>query len=384
MAGVMIGIDPHKGSHTAYALDEQEQRVGQIRVCASSKQVEVLLDWAGDWPQRTWAVEGARGLGQLLSQQLVGMGERVLDVPPKLAARVRLLNSGQINKNDPNDARSVAVAALRARELSELTTEDRTEVMRVWSRRFHDLGRLRTQLLCRLHAVLCELVPGGFAKKLTVAHAEAILDRVVAQSPTTQAKLDLARELITDLQRIDAQRRDARRRTARAVTASGSTIRQHHHRHPRCRSGHRRRRARLRPRHSPLRRPRPLRFLQRHRTDRGLLGQPEGLPTLPPRKPATQPRPPHGRGLPDPLPRHRGPHLLRQEDRRRHDRQERAPRPETQDQRRPLHAHAQRRATANTQGPGRAIGERLFIQRGQLTPRNASSSDKPLPGRQQA
>ncbi len=121
---------------------------------------------------------------------LLAAGERVLDVQPKLAARVRLLNSGQVNKNDPNDARSVAVAALRARELSELTAEDHTEVMRVWSRRFHDLGRLRTQLLCRLHALLC----------------------------------DLARELITDLQRIDAQRRDARRRTARAVAASGTTI----------------------------------------------------------------------------------------------------------------------------------------------------------------
>jgi transposase len=224
MAGVMIGIDPHKGSHTAYALDEREQRVGQVRVRASAKQVQVLLSWAADWPQRTWAVEGARGLGQLLSQQLLGAGERVLDVPLKLAARVRLLNTGQINKNDPNDARSVAVAALRARELAELTAEDHTEVMRIWSRRYHDLGRLRTQLLCRLHAVLCELVPGGFAKKLTVAHAVAILDRVTPQTVIAQAKLDLAREMITDLQRLDARRRDARARAARAVAASGTSI----------------------------------------------------------------------------------------------------------------------------------------------------------------
>ena len=224
MAGVMIGIDPHKGSHTAYALDEREQRVGQVRVRASAKQVQVLLSWAADWPQRTWAVEGARGLGRLLSQQLLGAGERVLDVPPKLAARVRLLNCGQVNKNDPNDARSVAVAALRARDLAELTAEDHTEVMRIWSRRYHDLGRLRTQLLCRLHAVLCELVPGGFAKKLTVAHAVAILDRITPQTPIAQAKLDLAREMITDLQRLDAQRRDTRARAARAVAASGTSI----------------------------------------------------------------------------------------------------------------------------------------------------------------
>jgi hypothetical protein len=63
----------------------------------------VLLGWAAGWPERGWAVEGARGLGHLLAQQLIAAGERVLDVPPKLAARVRLLDSGQINKNDPND-----------------------------------------------------------------------------------------------------------------------------------------------------------------------------------------------------------------------------------------------------------------------------------------
>ncbi|WP_297848405.1 transposase [Mycobacterium sp.] len=164
------------------------------------------------------------GLGQLLSQQLISAGERVVDVPPKLAARVRLLNTGQVNKNDPNDARSVAVAALRAQNLPELAAEDQTMVMRIWARRYHDLGRLRTQLLCRLHTVLCELVPGGFAKELTAGHATDLLNEVSAQSPVIQAKVELAWDLVTDLQRIDTQRRDARRRTAAAVAASGTSI----------------------------------------------------------------------------------------------------------------------------------------------------------------
>jgi transposase len=217
--GVMIGIDPHKGSHTAVALDGRERPLGQLRVRAASDQVEVLLGWAARWPQRTWAIEGARGLGQLLSQQLLKVGERVVDVPPKLAARVRLLDTGQVNKNDPNDARSVAVAALRAH-----AAEDQTMVMRIWARRYHDLGRLRTQLLCRLHAVLCELVPGGFAKELTAGQASDVLNEVHAESPVKQAKLELAWDLVTDLQRLDTQRRDARRRTAAAVAASGTSI----------------------------------------------------------------------------------------------------------------------------------------------------------------
>jgi len=220
----MIGIDPHKGSHTAVALDAREQRLGQLRVRASGRQADGLLGWAAGWPTRTWAVEGARGLGHLLAQQLIAAGERVFDVPPKLAARVRLLDTGQINKNDPNDARSVAVAALRAHDLPRLTVEDHTTVMRVWARRYHDLGRLRTQLLCRLHAVLCELVPGGFGKELTAGQAIEVLDRIVAESPVTLAKLALARDLVADLQRLDAQRREARRRTARAVAASGTSI----------------------------------------------------------------------------------------------------------------------------------------------------------------
>ena len=150
MAGAIIGIDPHKGSHTAIAIDVRERQLGQVRVRASARQAEVLLQLAARWPTRAWAIEGARGLGYLLAQQLIAADQRVLDVPPKLAARVRLLNSGQINKNDENDARSVAITALRAHDLPVLSAEDQTMVMRVWARRYHDLGRLRTQVICRL------------------------------------------------------------------------------------------------------------------------------------------------------------------------------------------------------------------------------------------
>ena len=115
MAAVMIGVDPHKGSHTAVAIGPAEEPLGELRVRASAAQAEQLLAWAAAWPERTWAVEGAGGLGHLLAQQLVAAGERVLDVQPKLAARVRLLQAGDTNKNDPNDALSVAVAALRSR-----------------------------------------------------------------------------------------------------------------------------------------------------------------------------------------------------------------------------------------------------------------------------
>ena len=224
MVQVIIGIDPHKGSHTALALDQGESKLGQLRVIAAPGQVEQLQRWASAWPERVWAIEGARGLGRLLAQQLIGAGERVVDVQPKLAARVRLLNTGQVNKNDPNDARSVAVAALRTHAAVEVVEEDATSVMKLWSRRYHDLGSLRTQLVCRLHAVLCDLVPGGFARRISAAQAIQVLDTITARGAVASAKLELAHELVTDLRRIDDQRSEVKRRLTRTVTASRTSL----------------------------------------------------------------------------------------------------------------------------------------------------------------
>jgi transposase len=223
---VVIGIDPHKRSHSAAAVSGSEHLLGQLRVQAMTRQTEVLLDWAESWPRRTWAIEGAHGLGYLLAQQLLAAGERVVDVAPKTAARVRLLDSGEINKTDDNDARSIAIAALRSRTLPPLVADDHTAVMRLWARRYRDLGSLRTQAICRLHTLIRELLPGGGHTKLRTSQAIALLDRLTAETPVAQAKLELARQLVEDLVRIDAQRREAHRRTAAAVRASGSTITQ--------------------------------------------------------------------------------------------------------------------------------------------------------------
>jgi hypothetical protein len=138
-----------------------------VRACAV--QAERLLEWAEAWPERAWAVEGAGGLGHLLAHQLLSAGERVLDVQPKLGARVRLLATG--NVNNPNDARSVAVAALRSPGVREARADDHAAVLKLWSKRQRDLGSNSTQVVCRLHAVPCELVPGGVAKKIIAAHA---------------------------------------------------------------------------------------------------------------------------------------------------------------------------------------------------------------------
>jgi transposase len=224
MAVVMIGVDPHKASHTAVAISAAEERLGELRVRACIAQAERLLAWAQGWPERTWAIEGAGGLGHLLAQQLVAAGERVLDVQPKLGARVRLLAAGDTNKNDPNDARSVAVAALRSPGVREVRADDHAAVLKMWSKRHRDLGRTRTQVACRLHAVLCELLPGGVPKKIIAAHAARLLDSITPAGAVDAARRELAMAFIDDLRRIDAQLRDTRNRLAVAVRASGTSL----------------------------------------------------------------------------------------------------------------------------------------------------------------
>src|SRR6516164_5027652 len=224
MADVMIGIDPHKSSHTAVAIGLSEETLGEVRVDACPAQTDQLLAWAAAWPERAWAVEGAAGLGHLLAQQLAAAGERVLDVPPKLAARVRLLQAGDTNKNDPNDAFSVAVAALRSPAPRPVLAEDHAVVLKIWAKRHRDLARLRNQACCRLHAVLCDLVPGGIRKEISAGQAARILEQVSPSDAVVTARCELAAEFLADIRRLDAQLRQAGKKLAAAVRASGTSL----------------------------------------------------------------------------------------------------------------------------------------------------------------
>ena len=98
---VIIGIDPHKASHTAVAVSGDEDELARLKVRASRGQLDQLLSWAAPFPSRTWAIEGAEGLGFLLAQQLVTAGETVVDVPATLAARTRVLGTAGRTRTTP-------------------------------------------------------------------------------------------------------------------------------------------------------------------------------------------------------------------------------------------------------------------------------------------
>src|ERR1019366_6834175 len=177
-----IGIDPHKASHTAVALDPEGRILDELRVAATKAMLGRLLHWAERWPDRVWAVEGTAGLGYLLAQRLVADRETVLDVPATLAARARLLARGHGRKSDGIDADSVARVAQSQSDLRRVAPEDHSGVLRLLSDRRDELTQERRTVINRLHRLLRDLHPGGAPTDLSAEAAMRLLGRI---RPTT-------------------------------------------------------------------------------------------------------------------------------------------------------------------------------------------------------
>ena len=109
MQQVIIEVDPHKLSATIEVVDDHERRLGEGRFTTDRAGYAAMRTYVKAWPHRTWAVEGANGTGRPLAQRLLESGEDVLDVPAKLAARVRLFDTGHNRKTDAHDAHSIAM-----------------------------------------------------------------------------------------------------------------------------------------------------------------------------------------------------------------------------------------------------------------------------------
>lgn len=159
---VLIGVDPHKATNVVVAVDDQGEVVGQETFPANRKGMRALERWAKRFPKRHWAVESAGGIGRPLAQKLLAAGEQMVDVPPRLSSRVRVLSTGNSRKNDSLDATFTALAALRNDRLSSVQPEDgpegQAEILRLLTERREDLVAERTRALNRLHVLLRDLL----------------------------------------------------------------------------------------------------------------------------------------------------------------------------------------------------------------------------------
>jgi len=137
---------------------------------------------------------------------------------------LRVLGTGRSNKNDPNDALSVAIAALRSPGLRSVEPANHREVLRLLGKRNHEIGRLRNIVVSRLHAALANLSPGGIAKELDVSDAVRLLNHFEPMTAVEQTRYDLALELLDDVERLDVQLKESHKRIKTAVKASGTSL----------------------------------------------------------------------------------------------------------------------------------------------------------------
>jgi transposase len=106
----------------------------------------------------------------------------------------------------------------------EVTADGHAVVLKVRARRHRDLSRTRNQVLCRLHAVLCELIPGGVPDQITAGQAGRIREQVAPAGAVAQARCELAAGLLAGIGHLDAQRRRVNKKLTAAVTASGTSL----------------------------------------------------------------------------------------------------------------------------------------------------------------
>jgi transposase len=188
MNHVIIGVDPHMLSATIEVVDHREKLLGSGRFPTDRAGYAAMRSYVKTWPDRVWAIEGANGTGRPLAQRLLEAGELVVDVPAKLAARVRLFDTGHNRKTDARDAHSVAMVAVRTEGLRILQVDGELEALRMLTERRETLTRRRVQTVNRLQALLAELLPGQAKPDITTGQAMRCSPRCVLV--TSSGRLD--------------------------------------------------------------------------------------------------------------------------------------------------------------------------------------------------
>ena len=224
MAEVFIGVDPHKLSATIEVVDDREKVLATGRFSTDRAGYAAMRNHVRSYPQRTWAVEGSNGAGRPLAQRLLADGEHVVDVPAKLSARARLLDSGHNRKTDAHDAHAVAVVAVRATGLRVLAYDVELEALRMLVDRRDELSKARVQAANRLHRLLSELVPGQRKKDITTGQAKTILATVRPRDTAGRIRRRLAAEQITELVTVEKKIKALTKELKAMVLASGSTL----------------------------------------------------------------------------------------------------------------------------------------------------------------
>src|SRR5512141_442420 len=225
MGEVIVGVDPHKKSVTIEVVDGQDKKLATGRFGTTTRDYKAMLGYVRrQWPHHRWAIEGAQGVGRPLAQRLLADGERVVDVPAKLAARVRVFDTGNARKTDATDAHAIAAAALRTPNLRVLAFDEELVALRLLADRRDELSARRVQTVNRLHRLLTELTAGGAGKDLTATKAKQLLATVKPRSLVGKTTRRMAVEEIADLVATDTRLKALIKELATAVRDRGAHL----------------------------------------------------------------------------------------------------------------------------------------------------------------
>jgi transposase len=200
---VVIGVDPHKRINAVVVVDAAGEVLDRGTFDTSTAGLRQLGSFARRFKARTWAVEGCNGVGKPLAQRLVAAGERVLDVPTRRTALVRVFAGGNGRKSDATDALSIALVGLRTPRLAEVVPDERAATLRLLAHRRQELVATRTQVVCRLHRELLILLPGGTKRGLTAARTKTLLASVRPRDEVGKARKAIAVDMLGDLVTVD-------------------------------------------------------------------------------------------------------------------------------------------------------------------------------------
>jgi transposase len=216
---VIVGIDAHKRTHTAVAIDEAGRKLGEKTTKMTTTEANLdLVKWAdGFGPERRFAVEDCRHLSRRLEADLLGAGEELVRVPPKMMAHARDA-ARTYGKSDPIDALAVARAALREPNLPLARLDGSVRELCLFVDHREDLVRDRVGHINRLRWHLHELDPSWDPTPRALVRFKH-LDAVVARLDGLEGTVAwVALDLVGRIRELTVSVNDLERRIADAVT----------------------------------------------------------------------------------------------------------------------------------------------------------------------
>lgn len=223
---IVVGIDPHKQTHTAVAVDAASGRsLGELTVKARTPGFERLVEWARELDQeRTFAVEDGRHVSGHLERHLIARGERSVRVPPRMMGEARRTDRVW-GKSDPVDATAVARAALAHPDLPEATLAGAEREIGLLVAHRESLVRERADKICKLRWLLHDIdpdlapVPRSLNRFVTLRRLAQVL-----QAMDASVEVEICLDLIARCAEITTRANELERRITLLMRTHASAL----------------------------------------------------------------------------------------------------------------------------------------------------------------